>query len=498
MSQEGRRATARLALRSVLYVAGTDYLLQAFSMVLSILLTRLVAPDAFGVLAMALAMRSFIGIPFAFGLNFIYISRQSPTSVESSTHLFLSTALTAILSLAVVVSSPILRHFYRPDVVRVLIVMAVLWLFSDRALASTPQCMLKRELRFARLSALSVIRTLISYLLAIGAALLGLGVWALVVREASLTLINLVGVWWLSRWRPRIAFDWAAAKEFLRQGFHVWFQSVGTLVVLRYDDLILGYLAGTKVLGYYERAYRYAGTPMSLLSAIYAVTFPTFSRVQHDHAALSRAYTLVLDAIAIIVFPVGALLVIIAPEFILLLLGSSWLPAVPMLRALVLYILLRPIGDASLQLPIATGQTQVIPRIAVWQVVAMLLVCTPMTYFWGAVGAGLSAGIVQLLSLGVLYRLFLSRWLTVDYVRIFVWPLVSIILSGAVAVGLHSFLTPEAVAQSLALKVGGFGITYLAILWLFQRERLKGQVQYLLERLSQRKSKEQEVEASQP
>jgi|GEM_PF-2394365 len=487
MSQEGRTETARLALRSVIYVASTDYLLQAFSIALSILLTRIVAPDAFGVLAMALAIRSFAGIPFAFGLNWVYISRQDPTPAESSTHLLLSTALTAILSLAIIVASPVLRSFYRPEVVRVLIIMAILWLFSDRALASTPQCMLKRELRYVRLSALSVISTLTSYVLAIGAAFFGLGIWTLVIREASKTLINLVGVWILSRWRPLMTFDWAAAKNFLRQGFQVWFQSISTLVVLRYDDLIVGNLAGVETLGYYERAYKYAQAPMGLLSAIYAVTFPTFAQIQRDWTALSRAYTLVLDAIAIIVFPIGALFAIVATEFVTLLLGSIWLPVVPMLRALLPYALLRPIGDASFQLPIATGQTHVIPRIAILQVIVMLLICTPMTYFWGGVGAGLSAGVVQLASLLILHRLFLSKWLTVDYGRILFWPLLSIILGSVVAIGLHAFMTPGTVAASLILKTGSFSAAYVTSLWLFQRARLKSQARYLLERLLQKK-----------
>jgi O-antigen/teichoic acid export membrane protein len=462
----------------VIYVASTDYLLQAFSMAL----------------AMALAIRSFFGIPFAFGLNYIYISQQDPTPTESSTHLILSTALTAVLSLAIMIGSPVLHHFYRPEVVRVLIVLAILWLFSDRALASTPQCMLKRELRYARLSALSVISTLTSYALAIGAAFLGLGIWALVIREASKTLINLAGVWILSHWRPLITFDWSAARKFLRQGFQVWFQSVSTLVVLRYDDLIVGNLAGVQTLGYYERAYKYAQTPMGLLSAIYAVTFPTFAQIQRDRAALSKAYTLVLDAIAIIVFPIGVLFAIVAPEFVTLLLGSIWLPVVPMLRALLPYALLRPIGDASFQLPIATGQTQVLPRIAVLQVGAMLLICTPMTYFWGAVGAGLSVGIVQLVSLLILHRLFMSRWLTVGYAHILTWPLVSIILGGVVALGLHTLLKPETIVSSLVLKTGSFGVTYITILWLFQRARLKSQAQYLLERLFKKKTTERDAE----
>jgi hypothetical protein len=118
----------------------------------------------------------------------------------------------------------------------------------------------------------------------------------------------------------------------------------------------------------------------------------------------------------------------------------------------------------------------------------MLIVCTSLTYLLGAVGAGLSAGIVQFISLLVLYRLFLSRHLDVDYARILTWPLIGAALGSSVAIGINVLLQLGPVA-TLIVKSLSFGAVYLGVLWLFQRQRLLQQARYLLVRLRPRENR---------
>jgi len=477
------RETAHLALRGAFYVAVSDYTLQAIGVVLGIILTRMLAAEDFGILALAQAFMAGVSLLTSFSLNAQLISEQNVTPMMLSTHWLLSTGLAIASLLIVLAASPILLRVYQPITVQVLLALLFIWLLGSHAVGSTPEALLKRELRYARLSLLAIISTVVSSVIAILCVWAGLGVWALVIREGSRVLTRLVGIWALTRWRLTFQFDWQMAKSLITNGSHLWLHAAAMLVMLKYDDFLVGNLVGEKSLGFYERAYHYAELPMSFLSAIYALVLPTFAKVAYDRAALSKAYTLFLNSIALICFPVATLMALLASELIQLLLGPKWLPVAPLLQILLPFALVRPIISGSASLPIVTKQPHVLGRLACWEILSMLLICTPMTYIWGAPGAGLSAGLVQLIGLVLLYRVFLSKNLDIDYGFIFAWPLTAIGLGAGFALGIQQALSPQHLLPALIAKTIAFSIVYLGVLMLFRRHQLLEQARYLYERL---------------
>jgi O-antigen/teichoic acid export membrane protein len=403
-----------------------------------------------------------------------------------STHWLLSTGLALASLLVFLAASPILLRVYQPITVQVLLALLFIWLFGSHAAGSTPEALLKKELRYARLSLLAIVSTVVSSIIAILCAWAGLGIWTLVIREGSRVLMRLVGTWALTRWRLTFQFDWQMAKAFIDNGSHLWLHTAAMLVMLKYDDFLVGNLVGEESLGLYERAYHYAELPMSFLSAVYAVILPTFAKVAHDRAALSKAYALFLNSIALICFPAATLVALLAPELIQVLLGTKWTPAAPLLQILLPFALVRPIVSGSTSLPIVTKQPHILGRLARWEILSMLLICTPMTYLWGAPGAGLSAGFVQLIGLVLLYRVFLSKNLDIDYGGIFTWPLVALGLGAGLALGIQQALPTLGLLPELIVKTIAFSIVYLGVLMLFQRHQLLEQSRYLGKRLFKR------------
>jgi len=471
--------TGRLALRGSFFVAITNYFLQAVSIAFSLVLTRLLAPDDFGVLALATVIYSITGRVRQLGLTQLLIAQREPSDRTVGTHLTLSIGTSVAAALLTFALSPILARFYSPQVIAVLLILAVLHLFDADGAAATPNALLRRELRFARLSALDVASTIISLLLAIGAAWLGWGVWALVVRDGSRILVQSLGMWLMVPQRPRWAFDWDIARDFLRQGWHMWLSGMSGYIVFSYDDFLVGNLLGTTTLGFYSRAYRYAQLPMSPLAPVYSVVSPTYARLQDDRARLSKTYALFLDAVALIAFPTAVLIAMAAPELVVVFLTEKWASVAPLLRWLLPYALLRPIRSGTYSMAVALGVPEVRSRIGTIETILMLVVCSLLTWRFGAPGAAISAAIVVLAGLVLMYLWFLREHVQVDYQRIFLAPSLSLIIAVAAPLTLLHFVAVENIVIRLVTKLATGGATFLAILFAFRGRHLMEQARYI-------------------
>ncbi|OGO06741.1 MAG: hypothetical protein A2Y73_08455 [Chloroflexi bacterium RBG_13_56_8] len=477
-----RRRTAHLALRGAFYVAISDYALQALGIILGIILTRILAAEDFGILAFAQALMSSVSLLTSFSLNEQLTSEREPSSTMISTHWLLSSGLALASLLLVAAATPLLLRIYQPVTVQVLLALLFFWLLDSRGIGATPETLLRKELRYGALSWVSLASSIVSSALALLCAWAGWGVWALVVRQGTRVVIRSASLWMLSEWRPTFKIDWKVMKTFLVNGSHLWLYAAGMLVTLQYDDFLVGQLRGNEALGYYERAYHYAELPMSVLSAAYAVIIPTFAKVASDRAALSKAYGIFLDSVALVCFPAAVAAAVIAPEFTQVVLGAKWAPIAPLLRILLPFALIRPIMNGSATLPIVTKQPKVLSRLAGYQILSMLLLCTPMTYFWGVTGAGISADMVQLVALGLLYRSYLSKSLSLSPLSRLVWPLVASGVGAGIALAIQVALHASSLILLLIVKTAAFGMVYVGILWLFRRHELREQARYLRER----------------
>ncbi len=478
-------SVAKKAVQGTAYVAATGYFTQVYTFVTSIILARLLEPEHFGIISLATVIFSFISRLRLFGFNYILISSQKLNNRIISTHFLLQAGLTILTIVTVVIIRPVLTAFYDSQVINVLLIIAVLALFDAEGLASTPDALLSKELRFKERSVLTISVQTSSPVVAIILAFLGFGVWALVAGQVWQILLTFVGVWVLCPWKPwhGLHFDKATASEFWHQGRHLWMSGLATFVVFSYDDFLVGSWDGVKSLGFYNRAYNLSKRPMSVISSVLQVAFPTYSKAKNDPAKLSFAYSTVLNVVALVAFPMAVFLAISAREIIVLLIGEKWLPAVPLLQLLLVYSLLRPISDTAFSLPIALGQPEILTKIGVLQLGLMLILCTLFTYYWGAAGAAISADIVVLAGVLMVSKYFIRDRLTINYKQIFVPPVVGLVFATGAVFSVLFFLPATNLINVFLVKATIFGSVYLLLLWTIDRERLVNQMNQIFKLL---------------
>lgn len=289
-------------------------------------MSRLLAPRAFGVYAIAMLCIN-MGNSFArMGLAQALIQRPSISRDDIRAASTAGIAFGFILFLLLWVVAPWIGYFFRePQAIGVVRLMGVHFIFLGFGVTS--HGLLRRELRFRQLSIAHVASYALGYgIIGISMALAGMGIWSLALGVLSAHLFQALFQYGCVRHplRPTLR---------LRRFSHLY--SFGTRVSLvglleflgrQLDTFAVGRYTTTGLLGQYSRAFILVNLPLSqhLSQSITRVIFPGLSKIQQNPRRLKRAYISVLTLGALLLFPVGAGMAVAAREIVLVVLGEQW------------------------------------------------------------------------------------------------------------------------------------------------------------------------------
>lgn len=467
------------AARGTVYVFLGSYAVTAINFISGIVLARILAPEHFGILALAVFYWTAFSVLKDWGAESAVLYRQEKIRETSSTLFFLQVGLSSLAILLALASSFLLKKVYDPQVGVILLVLASFSVVE--AMGSIPKTLLEKKIEFQSLSILEVLATLFAAGLAIALALFHFGVWALVAQRISAIFVKTAGFWILSRFRPTFAFDFGMVRWFLKDfGIPIFLSSLASLFLFQYDNFLVGTLVGTTALGFYTRAYSLATLPTQLITQVISrVAFPVYSRCQDDREKLARAFALFLKAIWRLSLPLAMSLFVLAPELIEFLLGEKWLPSVPLLRILVGYSLARILLDDTGPLfSGGLGKPKITTEIVVVQAVLLVILGSLMTYFAKATGTALAVDLVMFVGVLLAYRR-IHEELKLTFSEIFLAPLVSSF--GALIV--VTIMTRINLLESLLLRLiligGGLILSYLLFISILEGRKLWGEVQIL-------------------
>lgn len=301
--------------------------------VVTAILARLLAPSAFGLVAMAGLVLRF-GQYFAqMGVGQAIVQRRELTPEHISAGLWASVTLGAAFSVLAWVTAPLAGVVFRSAaLVPVLRIMGLTFFISGTATAAN--AILRRQMRFRAIAVSDIAAYVVGYAgVGVFMALSGLGVWSLVAAAFSQALISSVAYNILARPRAILAWSWRPYREILGFGSTVSIISFLEFLSANLDTIAVGRLAGPTRLGYYSRATSLTSLPMYYMStSLSSVLFPSFSRVQADRDRLRRAYLSLMTAFAGIGLPIALGMSGAAREIVMVLLGPHWGPSIPVMR----------------------------------------------------------------------------------------------------------------------------------------------------------------------
>lgn len=307
----------------------------AVQVISTIVLARLMLPEDFGLVAMAIAVTGFASIFVDLGTRDAIAQRGTITEGETSALVWMTFAIGLVCTLTLITAAPFVARFYHsPQLEQVTQALSLTFLLP--ALYCQQYALMRRALMFNTLAVIDIISYVLSVVVAITLAYEGHGYWALVARQVLVQLFSMIGVWLTCGWWPgRPSFD-SRVKDLVRFGLNITGFTMTDYVAKSADRIGLGYTYGPRDLGFYQNASLVYDNPISLFASLHNIATVTLSKLRDDLARLRRAWATALSSLTFFAAPAFAILAVVAQDLVVVLLGSRWLEAGMILTILAL------------------------------------------------------------------------------------------------------------------------------------------------------------------
>ncbi|MDZ8221736.1 MULTISPECIES: lipopolysaccharide biosynthesis protein [unclassified Nostoc] len=322
------------AVKGVFWSALDSWGRQVITIGVFLVLARLLGPQTFGLIALSTIFLNFLQIFADQGLSQAIVQRQDLEKEHLDTAFWSNlgvNALAAILSIAC--AGLIADLFKEPQITSI-----IRWLslgFIITGFSSVQEAIFQRKLAFKSLAIRSLIAGVVGGIVGVTMAFMGFGVWSLVGQQLANNLAQVLVLWCVSDWRPGFKFSLKHFKELFAFGVNVMGMSLFNFLNRRSDDMLIGYFLGSVALGYYSVAYRLLLNLTQLLTIVVVkVSLPTFSRLQAEPERLRNAFYKGIQFASLITFPGFLATVVLAPEIVVVIFGTKWIPSIPVMQVL--------------------------------------------------------------------------------------------------------------------------------------------------------------------
>ncbi len=350
-----------------------------------VVLARLLSPRDYGLMALALVMVGIGEIFRDFGLSTAAIQAPELSFRQRDGLFWLNTAIGAALALTALLAAPLFAAlFSQPELTPMARAMAGTFLING--LASQYRANLNRSMRFAALVISDLSGGAIGLGVAVTAALLGAGRWALVAQQLTQVAVVLIILVMVSKWIPGLPKRGVDLKPFLRFGWHLMGTQLIGYLSNNLDSITIGYRFGTVSLGIYNRAFQLIMNPLNQLrTPTTTVALPVLSSLQHDlersggyikRGQIALGYTIVAG----LALAAGA-----ARPMVEVFLGDKWIEVAPIFALLAVAGIAQTLSYVGYWVYLSRGLTKDLLR---YTMVTFCLkaVCIGVGSIWGVVG----------------------------------------------------------------------------------------------------------------
>lgn len=359
-----------------------------------LILSHLLSPWDFGVIAIANVIVTFIRSFSDLGINAAVIYYQTITEKQLGALYSLNILVGVILFILLIIFLPLILQLYKePILFELLLVIGASLIINP--FGSIFQVLFQRELQFNLIVIQELISNTLSFTVIIILAFIGFGVWALAIGQIVQSVIRSALLLWkgFEYFDIELNFRIADIKKYLSFGmFQLGERSINFLAE-RIDQILIGSLLGTVSLGYYYFAFNLVSQPILIVNPIFTkVAFPLLAKFQDQTEMLKKIYLKVINYISFIISPVYLGFIVLSGIGVPLIFGEKWRESIQLIQILSLVSLLRGFANPTGSILLAKGHAD----IGFYWNVFLLTLSVPAIYFFGKLGEAVGISIVLL------------------------------------------------------------------------------------------------------
>ena len=447
---------------------GERILTQGVSFVVSLVLARILSPDDYGVIALAMTFMNLAAVFINSGFATALIQKKDADSTDFSTIFYCSLTCSVLIYAVLFVAAPAIAAFYNtPELVLILRVMALQIPIS--VYNSVQLAYISRYMLFRKVFVTSAVNAVVSGAVGIAMAMAGFGVWALVAQNMMATVANSVVLTLFVPWRPEWKFSRESAKGLMNYGSKILLADLSGTFFYELRGVIIGRVYTAADLAFYNKGQHLPSLITTNLSNIVkAVLFPAFANENGNTEMVRLLVRRCLRVMAYIIAPCMLGLAAVMEPVILILFTEKWASAIAYGRLVCIGLSVSILGDISLQVLKAIGRSDVVLGLEVKKKpVYVLLLLLGVRINVLALAAALV--VYDFYSVSVnLYQL--KKYIQYDIKKMLLDLLPSYILSGAMALLVYLIPQTGSLAADLVIKVTAGVLFYIAASAVFKMD----------------------------
>jgi PST family polysaccharide transporter len=490
---------AQRTLKGIFWAYSSNLGGQLLTLGTSAILSRILIPEDFGLIAFALLFLAFLEAVRSFGVNDALIYTSEKVEEAADTVFIINVVLGISQFLLAVLLAPLLVYTFDDPRIVAVAQMIALTLVID-GFTQTHDALLQKELEFRRRFLPDLIGVVIKGIVSIALALSGAGVWSLVFGTLIGSLARTITKWRMLKWRPRFRFYMDRARALWDYGMHVLMFHVLNIALEQADQLMIGVLLGQLQLGYYSIAMRIPEMVISNLSLMLTrVLFPSYAKMKSDIKQLTQGFVATTRYTAFVTVPIGLGISAVAPELVPVVFGNQWGPAVPLVQVLAIMSTVATLPWSAGDVLKALGRPDISTRLLLIEAVVtfpliITLVSQTRLAIMAAVANLISLTFAAVLRLGVITRFVDLR--PIDFFHIFKAPFLSGAIMYAAVTGWRVLTDSWAPELTLITAILVGVISYTLPMWILEREPIMQAYDTLSSTIRSRNLKAVEQEGS--
>ncbi|MGQ0573013.1 MAG: lipopolysaccharide biosynthesis protein [Pseudonocardia sp.] len=398
---------AGVARRGAAVSAVTLVLVQVISLASTLAIARVLSPQEVGLYAAGTILSGFLVIFAAGGMKVAIVQRQEDVEDAADSAFYATVGTGLLVTLAALAAAPLVgRLFGNPEAGTIAAVTCGMLLMQ--ALTNVPDGLMMRRFNLRRRLIIDPLRSATFGVVTIVFAVMGYGVWSLVIGNYASMAVWLVGTWALARWRPGLGTpSWRLWRELARFSYPLIGWGLSFRVREAVQTALLGRGLGEAALGQYRYGKRLGELPSQAVVQVGSfVILPAFSRMIAEPERFRRAFFRSLRVFWLAAVPLSGMLLAFGQSAVVVLLGEQWAAAGDFLVAMSLVGALVALQQVAGEAIKAAGRSKLLHHVSVVELVFGIGLVAALLPF-GLLGVGLAVtgtALVQTVVMLVLAR----------------------------------------------------------------------------------------------
>jgi O-antigen/teichoic acid export membrane protein len=360
--EQGATGMRSRVLNGLAWTGGSQIVMQLVRMTVAVVLARLLAPDDYGLAAIALVYASLVLVFSDMSIGAAIIQRKTLTEDDRSTAFWLAVGAGIVFTVAgVAISGPLGAFYGEPQVSSLCVVLSLSFVITS--LATTHEALLLRDMQFAKTERRVMAATLAGAVAGIVVGVQTRDAWALIAQEIATASVSTLLLWKLSPWRPQLRFSRASLRSLAGFSAPLIGHRFLYYVHRNADNILIGRFVGAAALGAYSLAYNIMLVPFSRIAGpVQRVLAPAFARMQDEPQRIGDAWVRAVRLLGLGAIPSLTGLIVVAPDFVHVVLGPRWAPAATLIQILAVVGMIQALQSISTDILQARGRTATVFR----------------------------------------------------------------------------------------------------------------------------------------